>query len=437
MVKLNFFGGVGEIGGNKILIEDHEAKILLDFGMSYGERSRFYSEPWLSPRDPRGLLEFGLLPKIDGVYEFDDKPRDVDAVFLSHAHTDHSMYVSFLKRDIPIYCGETTALIIETYSEITRSFETNVAGLKFTTFQTGDKITVGPMEIEPVHVDHSIPGSHGFIIHTSDGSVVYTGDFRMHGSRSEMTRDFVKASAKAGPVAMLCEGTNLIGADNSTELEVKNKINNVVRTTSGLVLANFRYSDIDRTRTFYEVAKENARKLAISTRQAYMLKNLRTKHLQLPQVDSSEFLIFQRTKKMFFKWEQEILGYGNVVDAREIQSMQDEIILATSFTDLKEMFEIHPQAGSSFVNSSSEPFNEEQELEYDKFVNWLDHFGLPMYQIHCSGHIMPNEIKQLITEIKPRQLYPIHTQYPELFAKFLSDTTKIDLPQKFTPYEIR
>jgi len=60
--KLTFHGGVEEIGGNKILLEDKDTKILLDFGMNFAERSKFYSEAWLSPRDERGLLEFDLLP---------------------------------------------------------------------------------------------------------------------------------------------------------------------------------------------------------------------------------------------------------------------------------------------------------------------------------------------------------------------------------------
>jgi ribonuclease J len=106
------------------------------------------------------------------------------------------------------------------------------------------------------------------------------------------------------------------------------------------------------------------------------------------------------------------------------------VILATAFADLKELLDLRPAAGSSFILSSSEPFNEEMEIEYDKFVNWLDHFGLPMYHIHCSGHIMPTEIKQVIKEVSPKTLFPIHTEHPELFGKFVSDLTKVTLPQK-------
>ena len=80
--------------------------------------------------------------------------------------------------------------------------------------------------------------------------------------------------------------------------------------------------------------------------------------------------------------------------------------------------------------SSSEPFNEEMEIEYDKFVNWLDHFGLPMYHIHCSGHIMPTEVRQVVERIAPKTFFPIHTEHPELYARFVSGVTRAQLPEK-------
>jgi len=432
LLKLTFYGGVGEIGGNKFLLEDEDTKIILDFGMNFAERSKFYSEPWLSPRDERGLLEFGLLPNIPGAYKFDDKPPEVDGVILSHSHTDHSSYISFLNREIPVYCGKTTATILQTFAEITpKSFDNNLDGLRFRTFRTGDKFRIGSVEIEPIHVDHSVPGAYGFIVHTTEGAVVYSGDFRIHGTKAQMTSDFVKAAKDAKPVAMLCEGTNLIGADFSTEREVKDKVGKIVSTSQGLVLATFRHTDVDRTMSLYEVARENDRKLAISLRQAYMLSKLKTdKHLNIPSVDSSGFLIFRRAKKQYYKWEQSLLDFSNVVDAQEVSRKQDDVILATAFTDLKELLEMKPEPGSNFILSSSEPFNEEMEIEYDKFVNWLDHFGLPMYHIHCSGHIMPTEIKQVISEISPATLFPIHTEHPELFGKFVADITRVVLPQK-------
>ena len=60
-----------------------------------------------------------------------------------------------------------------------------------------------------------------------------------------------------------------------------------------------------------------------------------------------------------------------------------------------------------------------------------------MFHIHCSGHIMPTEIKQVIAKIAPKTLWPIHTEHPALYSKFVSDITKVKLPQKAVTYQFQ
>ena len=57
-------------------------------------------------------------------------------------------------------------------------------------------------------MDHSIPGAYGFIIYTSSGPVVYTGDLRLHGTKPQMTREFVDIAKKEKPIALIAEGTH-------------------------------------------------------------------------------------------------------------------------------------------------------------------------------------------------------------------------------------
>jgi ribonuclease J len=52
VARVSVLGGVGEIGGNKILVEDKDARVMLDFGMSISQRARFFSDPYVSPRRP-------------------------------------------------------------------------------------------------------------------------------------------------------------------------------------------------------------------------------------------------------------------------------------------------------------------------------------------------------------------------------------------------
>jgi len=87
---LTFYGDVNEIGENKILLQDRDTRVFFDFGMSFAMKKQFYSPPFLSPKSEKSLQELVILPKISGVHKFDLGPPEVDAVFKSHGHLDHS-----------------------------------------------------------------------------------------------------------------------------------------------------------------------------------------------------------------------------------------------------------------------------------------------------------------------------------------------------------
>lgn len=423
---LIFYGGVNEIGGNKIFLKDRDTQVFLDFGMSFARKKQFYSPPFLSPKTEKSLQELGILPKIEGVYKFDDKAPEINAVFISHGHMDHSAYLSFMKREIPVHCGETTKIILQASSEMRRAdLEFNVEGINFKTFRTGEKITLDNMEIIPVHVDHSIPGAYGFIIHTSSGSVVYTGDFRAHGAKPQMTMDFVEKAKDAEPTAVITEATNMTGGHVSSEAEVENQLDTIVKQASGVVLVDFAYTDVDRVNSLYRVAKKNERCLAVSLKQAYLLEALRKdKGLRVPSLSDDNILIFRKSKKTESKWEKQFTEQykGKVKHASDIAKQQCDVVLGLPFYDLEELVEVQPEAGSCYILSSSEPFNEEMEIDFERLVNWLKHFGLPQYHVHVSGHIMPLQLKLLLKGINASKIFPVHTKNADLFAVFMKDS---------------
>lgn len=421
MAKLTFYGGVGEIGGNCILVEDLDTRVILDFGVPFASRSRYYSPPYLSPRSINALLKLGLLPKIEGVYKSDKKENALDAVVISHAHMDHVGYIGFLRDDIPIYCGEAAAKILNYLSEVKQpTIEFNIEGKKINTFRTGQKIRVGSMTIEPIHVDHSIPGAYGILLHTSRGSVAYTGDLRRHGPLWHMTDDFIEKAAEHRPDALICEATNMIGATVSSEEEVLNKLNKLVEESRGLVIADFSKTDVDRLRSFYTVAERSGRTLATSLKQARLLWHLRTDpKIRLPSL--SNLAVYKKRKKRYERWEQDVLNSVKSVDADEVAKKQRELILISSYYDFEELIEVEPQAGSCFILSASEPFNEESELDFERLSNWLNHLGVPQYQVHVSGHIMPTQLREAIQRIGCAKIYPIHTEHPNLFSKYIED----------------
>jgi ribonuclease J len=442
---LTFYGGVNEVGGNKVLLKDKDTKIFLDFGMPFSLRSQFFSSPYLAPKNEKSLLEFGILPGLSGIYESEKSEPEVDAVFISHSHMDHAAYITFLKRKIPVYCGETTKIILDALSEIKiRDFEFNIEGIRLKPFRTGEKpIRIGSIEVEPVHVDHSVPGAYGFVIHTSSGSLAYTGDFRLHGTKPEMTKDFIEKAKEAEPVAVMPEGTNMTGAEISSEPEVENKLAEIVKSTSGIILVDFAKADIDRLRSVFQAAKRNGRSLAIPLKQAYLLEKLKQEDRKLrrdpriPDLRDENVLIFQKAKRRYFDWEQKLMKQyeAKVVDSSEIAKIQNRVVLALSFYDLEELVEIKPKPSSCYILSASEPYNEEMQIDYERMINWLNHYGLPHYRVHVSGHIMPLQLKETLREMKPKRIFPIHGAYPELFRKFMRDLkSEITMVEKGKEY---
>ena len=80
---------------------------------------------------------------------------------------------------------------------------------------------VGSLEIEPFHIDHSVLGAYGFVTSPSRSAVVFTGDFRDLGAKSEMTREFVENAKKAEPTEIVAEVINMTGATASSEGEIE------------------------------------------------------------------------------------------------------------------------------------------------------------------------------------------------------------------------
>ncbi len=175
--KLTFYGGVNEIGGNKILLQTEDGSVLLDFGRKMGEYNKFFSE-FLVARSKnalRDLLRLGILPKIDGIYTphmvdmtvlFENdavsekvplnealdywKTTDVspcnpahssvDAVFVSHAHFDHIQDISFLDPCVPVYCTEKTKVLAKAMTDV------SVSGVDDQYYKIAKKLTIKPKE---------------------------------------------------------------------------------------------------------------------------------------------------------------------------------------------------------------------------------------------------------------------------------------------------
>ncbi|MBM4237862.1 MAG: MBL fold metallo-hydrolase, partial [Euryarchaeota archaeon] len=405
----------------------------------------------LKPKRRDHLVQLEILPRVEGLYKDDRSQASIDGVILSHAHMDHGDSIRYLRDDLPIFGGEMTREIIlarefsgrppSEYPIGKRGQKTEKECCKdFAVLDQSKGESIGDLTVTQYAVDHSVPGARGTVLESGEVTLVYTGDIRTHGRRGDLTGGFLEAARKAEPDVLLIEGTNMLEGRMNSEEDVLRKSKEVAEKTKGLVLVGFSNADLDRMKTFHEVASDTGRSLVLSAKQAYILHHLAGKgDEEVLSLSRDKIGIFMKDKKKRGMFEEEldsVPGY-DILDASEVNRRQSETILAFGLYDMNETFEIDPAVGSSYILSQSEPFNEEMEITYDKLCCWLEHLGLPLYQIHASGHARPYELKEMISEMSPKMVIPVHTSNPKLYSNYISDLgVEVTIPEKGGTIEV-
>ena len=153
-------GGIGEIGKNMTAIEWGESIIVIDCGLSFpGEE--LPGVEYVSP---------------DTTY-LELNRKKLKAFFITHGHEDHigaTPYVFRAFPNVPVFASRLTNALIEAKLE-----EAGVTGINLSTVKPGGVINMGPFKVEFIKVCHSIDDAMGFAIHTPEGVLVHTGDFKV------------------------------------------------------------------------------------------------------------------------------------------------------------------------------------------------------------------------------------------------------------------
>ncbi|MFQ6086062.1 MAG: MBL fold metallo-hydrolase [Candidatus Bathyarchaeia archaeon] len=479
------YAGVGEIGGNKILVVDKGAKILLDFGKPFSRWNRFYDFPFTVPGKEREdfleLLSLGLIPEpkgdLIGLYTervpdratdlSKEPPTDIAACLLSHVHGDHMGYLSLLNRRIRSYASEASWRITRTYYEHSsfKTVEGDIGGFERGVNVEAFRGSVTELKgldlpAKAVAIDHSVPGAYAFLIEAEAGLIAYTGDIRWHGPYAEGTDRFVRRAR--GADYLLCDSTNVDLGDVTDEEDVEELLLRALNTYRG-VIVNISSIDTDRINTIYRAAVRAGRKVVLNMRVATALARLDGLRIKnFPRL--SDMFVYQREKPPYYAWEIGFLGrppkklasyeeytrklrqrgepyrerlkiiqterkygekYAGSIIATEMLERPLDHVLVTSFGSTAELRDIFRLCGAGcllggvYIQSSSEPFNEEMEVKHEKLRSWVTELGMPYCHIHSSGHAYQPSLRRMVEEMEPEHVVPIHCEHPEVFEKLI------------------
>ncbi len=390
-VKIGFLGGLHEVGKNMTLYEYEDEIILVDCGMSFP--------------DPDMLGVDLVIPDFSYVEKNIDK---VKGILITHGHEDHIGGLPYLLKsiNIPVYATKLTIGLISGKLK-----EHNLlSSAKLNVINPGDKIKLGKFTVEAIHVNHSIPDAVAYAIKTKAGVIVQTGDFKIDNTPIDGEVINLNRFAQIGNEGVLCMLSDSTNAERpgytESERKVGESFENLFRKAGDrrIIVATFA-SNIHRVQQIIDVAKSLGRKVALSGRS---LENVVTIGSELGYLNIPEGVLISIDMIKNYTSDQLVLittgSQGEPMSALSRMSMSEHRKVMITPND--------------YVIISAQPIPG-NEKTVSKVINELMGLGAEvvyekMYDVHVSGHACQEELKLLMSLLKPKYFIPVHGELKHL-----------------------
>lgn len=385
-------GGLGEVGRNMNALETEGKLLIDDCGV-------------LFPEDNQPGVDL-ILPDFSPIA---DRLDAVEGLVLTHGHEDHIGAVPYLLKlrpDIPIYGSELTLAFLEPKLQEHRLPTTGLHVVK-----EGDRLTLGPFDVEFISVTHSIPDALAVFVRTRAGSVLITGDFKMDQLPLDGRLTDLRAFGRLGE-----EGVDLFMVDSTNaevpgfiapEAEIGPILSQVFADTPGTVVVASFASHVHRVQQVVNAAAYTGRKVSFVGRS--MERNMRIAeergYLHVPDntvVDLKTLNQLPRAQRVYMATGSQ----GEPMAA-----------LARIATAAHPSISVGPGDAVVFA-SSLIPGNENS---VNRVINDLTRLGCKVVhqgnaKVHVSGHASAGELIYCYNIIQPKNVMPIHGETRHLVA---------------------
>ena len=397
-LKIIPLGGLLEIGKNITVFEYGNDIVLVDCGLAF-------------PEDDMLGIDL-VIPDLSYLEKNKEKIR---GLVITHGHEDHIGSIPYLLKQInvPIYGTKLTIGLIEHKLEEHKLLRS----AKLKVVNPGQTITLGSMKVEFIRTTHSIPDACSLAIHTSVGTIVHTGDFKIDYTPidGEMI-DFGRLAAlgNKGVLALMSDSTNAerkgYTMSESTVGEVLDKL--FINCTKRIVVATFS-SNVHRVQQIVNSAVKYKRKIAVCGRS--MINMIETaRKFGYIKVPDNVFIDIDMIKS--YPDDRLVIittgSQGETMSAltrmasgehKKVQITPNDLIIISA----------NPIPGNE--NSVSKVIDDLMNIGAEVVYNALE-------DIHVSGHACQEEQKLMISLVRPKYFIPVHGEYRQLIAH--SETAK-------------
>lgn len=392
-LKIIPLGGLDKIGKNMMALEYENDIIVMDIGFMFP-----------GPETP------GIDYIIPDTTYLEERKHKIRAHLITHAHMDHVGGIPFIlpKLPAPIYAANFTAKFIERQlEEYKLPFKPEIRTVDQ---DSGEKIQLGAFSIEFIRITHSIPDACSIAIHTPVGTLINTGDWRfdddpLSGKPSNKAR--LKELGDEGVLMLMCDSTSCENMGTSpTEQEIIETLDEIfIRNYNKRVIISSFASQVDRIQVFVDAAHKAKRKLALAGRSLLSNMEIAVKlgYVKVPP----GLLIKAADVSKYQDGEVAVLTTGH-------QGEENSGLVRMGKGEHKD---IKLKASDVVVLSSSIiPGNEKSvwgmvddlfrwgPYVYQQATRTFDDLGI----MHTSGHAYYEEVKEMISLVRPKYYLPIH-----------------------------